>query len=101
MGEISLSVTRRVLEYATGDHAAEKQIAYTAPTSDIAPVLGAVSRTNQVTVKLGGLLTLVVGDRGAIWRAHNSQAVSDFDALFSLLANHSDQRMRFKCELLR
>jgi hypothetical protein len=50
-------------------------------------------------LRLGGRVSLVVGDRGAIWRAHNEQYAGDFEALFALLARYPSQPMRFLCEL--
>jgi hypothetical protein len=49
---------------------------------------------------LGGRLTLVVADRGAIWRVHNEEHVSDFDVLFEFLAKYPSQPMRFVCEIV-
>lgn len=100
MAEISLSVTTKVVAYACGEHEAEKQIAYSSPSADIADVLSAVSNRRRVTLHLGGFVTLVVADRGAIWRAHNATSADDFDALYSFLAQHPSRKMRFLCELV-
>jgi len=97
--EISLNVTKRVLEYAKELHEAERQIAYTDASPDIAPRLAEVTRQHHVKVKLGGRISLVVGDRGAIWQAHNEQYSNDFDALFTFLAHYPSQPMRFLCEI--
>ena len=100
MAEISLAVTEKVLRYATGPREKERQIAYSLPSADIAPRLAAVTRSDRVLLRGGGLITLSVADQGAIWRAHNDQYVDDFDALFTLLARHPSRRMRFLCELV-
>ncbi len=100
MSEISLAVTKGVLAYATVGREKERQIAYTQATPDIAPRLSTVTTNHRLTLKFGGRLTLIVADRGAIWRAHNDQHAADFDALFSLLALYPSQPMRFLCEIV-
>lgn len=97
---MSLAVTKGVLAYATGAREKERQIAYTQATPDIAPRLGEVGARQRLTLRLGDRLTLVVADRGAIWRAHNEQHLSDFDALFEFLANYPSQPVRFVCEIV-
>lgn len=99
MSEISLAVTKAVLEYTKSPREAERQLAYSSASADIAARLGAVTKKHHVKLVLGGRITLIVGDRGAIWRAHNEQYVTDFDALFSLLARYPSRPMRFLCEL--
>jgi hypothetical protein len=92
-------VTKAVLDYAKGAHEKERQIAYTAASADIAARLGEVTKQKHVNVRLAGRITLVVGDRGAIWRVHNEQYAKDFDALFAFLAQYPSQPMRFLCEI--
>jgi type II secretory pathway component PulM len=99
VAEISLAVTKGVLEYTKAGRENERQIAYTSPSADIAPRLAQVTTRNRMTLRLGGLVSLVVGDRGAIWRAHSEQNATDFEALFALLARHPSETMRFLCEL--
>ncbi len=99
MAEISLAVTKAVLDYTKAPREKERQIAYTAASADIAARLGEVTRQKHVKVRLAGRITLVVGDRGAIWRAHNEQHANDFDALFAFLAQYPSQPMRFICEI--
>ena len=99
MAEISLAVTKGVLDYTKAPREKERQIAYTAASADIAARLGEVTKQKHVKVRLAGRITLVVGDRGAIWRAHNEQYAKDFDALFTFLAQYPSQPMRFLCEL--
>jgi hypothetical protein len=99
VAEISLAVTKAELDYARGPHEKERQIAYTAASADIAGRLGEVTKQKQVTVRLAGRITLVVGDRGAIWRVHNEQYAKDFDALFTFLSHYPSQPMRFLCEI--
>jgi hypothetical protein len=100
MAEISIAVTRGVLNYATGAREKERQIAYSSASPDIASRLAAVTTKDRALLRLGGLITLSVADRGAIWRAHNEQYLDDFDALFSFLARYPSRPMRFLCELL-
>jgi hypothetical protein len=100
MAEISLAVTKAVLEYAKGPREKERQIAYSSASPDIAGRLASVDAEHRVRLRLGGRITLVVADRGAIWRAHNAQHATDFDALFGFLANYPSQPMRFLCELV-
>lgn len=99
MPEISLAVTKGVLDYTKASREKERQIAYTAASADIAARLGEVTKHKHVKVRLAGRITLVVGDRGAIWRAHNEQYTKDFDALFTFLAQYPSQPMRFLCEI--
>jgi hypothetical protein len=100
MAEISLAVTNRVLEHAKGPREKERQIAYSSASPDIAARLASVNAKDGVSLRVGGRITLVVADRGAIWRAHNAQHAADFDALFAFLAHYPSQPMRFLCELL-
>jgi len=100
VAEISLAVTKGVLAYATPPREKERQIAYTLATPDIAARLGKVTTNHRLKVRLGGRLTLVVADRGAIWRAHNEQYADDFDALFTFLAKYPSQPMRFLCDII-
>lgn len=100
VAEISLAVTKGVLEYASGSREKERQIAYSSASTDIAPRLAAVTTKDRVLLRLGGRITLVVADRGAIWRAHNAQYSGDFDALYAFLAHYPSQPIRFICEVL-
>ena len=99
MAEISLAVTKNVLEYAKTPREKERQIAYTSATADIATRLAEVSTKHRLKLRLGGRITLVVADRGAIWRAHNEEYADDFDALFTFLARYPSLPMRFLCEI--
>ena len=99
MGQITLVVTRPEYEHFNAGHTAQAQIALRSASSDIAPVIAALSSKNRVTPILGGCVSLVAGDPGAIWRAHNEQHAQDFDSLFDLLARRPDDEMRFLCEL--
>lgn len=101
MGDISLSVTKKVLEYAKPPREKERQIAYTSASADIATHLAEVTRDRPVTVRLAGRIMLVVADRGAIWRAHNEQYNEDSDALFTFLARYPSQPLRFVCEVVK
>src|SRR5437868_11784224 len=99
MPEISLAVTKAVLEYAKPPRENERKIAYTSPTRDIAPRLAEVTGKRRLKLRLGGRITFVVADRGAIWRAHNEEHTDDFDAAFTFLARYPSQPMRFLCEI--
>ena len=50
-----------------------------------------------VTLRLGGRVSVTVGDSGAIWRVHQ-HARADFDSLFEILARQPDTDMEFVCE---
>ena len=89
-----------VLDYAKGPREKERQIAYSSPSADITDRLAAVTARDRVSLRLGGRITLIVADRGAIWRAHNAQYADDFDALFAFLARYPSQPMRFVCEIV-
>lgn len=92
-------MTTAVLDYTRGPREKERQIAYTAASADISARLGEVTKQKHVKIRLAGRITLVVGDRGAIWRAHNEQYAKDFDALFTFLAHYPSKSMRFLCEI--
>jgi hypothetical protein len=62
-------------------------------------VIGGLGRGVRAKVVLGGFLTVVAGDTGAIWEAHNSGHAEDFEALYTLLARKPDQEMEFSCEV--
>ena len=100
MAEITLSVTQAVLDYAKGPREKERQIAYSAPSADVAARLATVSAKDGAQLRLGDLMTLVVADRGAIWRAHSAEHVADFDALFELLSRYPSRKMRFLCAIV-
>jgi len=100
MSEITLVVTQGVVDHVLPDHPKEKQIAIRSPTQDIAPTIGKLTRTNQKTLRLGGCIDLVLGDPGAIHRAHNDQKFRDFEALYNLLERRPNHEMRFLCEVI-
>jgi hypothetical protein len=100
VAEISLAVTKRVLAHAKETREKERQIAYSSASADIADRLAAVTAKQGLALRIGGRITLVVADRGAIWRAHNAQHAQDFDALFGFLAHYPSQPMRFLCEIV-
>jgi hypothetical protein len=100
MPEISLVVTRPVINHTMHDRQNESQIAIRAATADIAPQIRQLTAGNGANLQLGGCIVLDVRDPGAIWRAHNAQQLEDFDALFNLLARRPDHEMRFLCEII-
>lgn len=77
----------------------QRQIAFGDPSADIAQRLSKLNRDQRANLRLGSLLTRVVGDTGAIWRSHNETQAADFDALFSLLLRRPGMPMRFLCDL--
>lgn len=98
MPEISLAVTSAVLA-RTDERPNERQIAYTAATSDIAGDLAQANANNRISLRLGSLIVLTVADTGAIWRSHNGEHLPEFDALFAMLSRFPSQPMRFLCEI--
>jgi hypothetical protein len=100
VAEITLRVTKRELAHATGLRQKERQIAYSGASPDIAPKLAEITAKHPVTLRLGGLITLDVADRNAIWRVHNEKHAADFDALFKFLAQYPSKPMRFLCEIV-
>lgn len=100
MAHIELSVTRKVLDYAVGDKSAERQIAFSSPSADIADLLSTADGRHRRTMVIGGMIRLIVANRGAIWLAHNKSNARDFDALFEFLAKYPSRRMRFLVEVL-
>jgi hypothetical protein len=100
MSEISLAVTKGILEYAQGQNAHARQVAYSNSSEDIAARLATITGTNRVTLRIGGLITLVVADSSSTWRAHNKDAAKDFDILFEFLAHYPSRKMRFVCEVV-
>jgi len=99
VGQITLVVTRAELNHYNSGHESEAQIALRSPTTDIALVIRNLTTKNRVNLILGGCITLVAGDPGAVWRAHNEQNIEDFDSIFFLLARRPDEEMTFLCEL--
>lgn len=99
MAEISLYVTPGVVDHTSATPAHQQQIAFKDATPDIAAQLRAANRNRHVRLQLGGLLTIAVGDTGAMWRSHNHDS-GDFDALFRLLGRYPGKPMRFVCEVL-
>lgn len=99
MAEITLVVTRAELDHVTSGHRDEAQIALRSPSHDIAPKIRGLTSAKRASVTLGGCVTLIAADPGAIWRAHNGAQEEDFDALFNLLARRPDGEMRFLCHV--
>jgi len=99
VAEISLAVTKAVLDHTKARREKERQIAYKDASAEISTRLGEVTKQKHVKLRLAGRINLVVGDRGAIWRAHNEQFAKDFDALFTFLAQYPSQFLRFLCEI--
>ena len=100
MGYVNLVVTQAELDHYKSGHELEAQLALRSPSPEIAEILSGLTAKNRVKLILGDCVTLVAGDPGAIWRAHNEEYVKDFDSLFFMLARRPDQEMRFICEVL-
>jgi hypothetical protein len=98
--ELSLTVTSGILAQSLSATDTRRQIAINAPSPDLAAKLSTASATKPITLRIGGLLTLVVGDTHSIWRAHNVHRPADFDRLYEFLANYPSARMRFLCDVL-
>ena len=95
MGEVGLVVTRRVLEHVGRGAGDQKQIAVRGASAEIAGRLREVTARQRITLRLGGCVELVVGDPGAIWRAHQAgEMAADFDSLFELLSRRPDVEMQ-------
>jgi len=99
MPNVTLLVTQAHLNHVNAGNENQKQIAMREASADIWPQLSQLNTGNRVNVRLGGCVTLVAGDPGAIWRAHNTQHAEDFDSLFDLLARRPGVGMRFLCDL--
>ena len=97
MQEIILKVTSKTLtQVKKEDKWHQAQIAI------VLPKFQATSRDRQEII-IGGVIKLVVGDSHAIWHSHNSNSKkqeSDFKKLFSLLANHPDEEIKFVIDQL-
>lgn len=99
MATIRLRVTQRVIDHVAAGHTGERQLAMRLPSEEIRSIIGGLGRGNRQRLRLGGLLTVVAGDTGAIWASHNTEHAEDFQALYSLLASKPDREMVFTCEL--
>jgi hypothetical protein len=99
MATIDLVVTQKVLDRVAAGHTGESKIALRAPSAEIALAVSQIRAHKRVRARLGGCVTLVLGDTGAIWRAHNQDHLENFDDLFRLLARRPGVPMRFICEL--
>lgn len=99
MSEVSLLVTVAALDYLAEGRQSERQIAVQSCSPDLRDDLTRINGKNRRELIIGGCIALVMGDTGAIWRAHNKDRLEDFDALFGLLARRPDKEMRIICEL--
>jgi len=97
MESLKLKVSSKVLAQ-TQRAGNQEQIAITDPTEALAPIIAQASKKNRICLLLAGALTLYLGDTSAIWRAHNTQNETAFDALFEFLSKFPDQTFEFVCE---
>lgn len=98
MGEISLVVTQAVLNHISDDKDNQSQIAIREPSPEIKSIIAKLTRLTPRILILGGLIKLRAGDTGAIWKAHNTEFIDDFEDLFDLLSRRPGSEMRFLCE---
>jgi hypothetical protein len=99
MPTVTLVVTPPHLRHVKAGHENQKQIAMREASSDIWPRLSQLTAGNRVNIQIGGCVTLIAGDPGAIWLAHNKEHVADFNSLFDLLARRPGVGMQFLCDL--
>src|SRR6266705_3194149 len=99
MAEVSLLVTQAELDYVATGRQNEQQIAVRSASQDVLDSLMQIDGRNRRELVVGGCISLVMGDRGAIWRAHNADRLEDFDALFALLARRPRKEMRILFDL--
>ena len=100
MPQLSLLVTAAEIQYAGTGRQKEQQIALRAVSPDLAAEIATITGKTRRELLIGGCIALVLGDRSAIWRAHNEERTADFDALFALLARRPGQEMRVLAELV-
>lgn len=98
MQEIKLKVTSGVIRHIMAQNPRnwnQAQIAIINP-----PIVANAQK--RVEIKLGGSISLIVGDTHAIWHSHNAISETqrkDFESLFFLLANHPDQPVAFLADI--
>ena len=97
MSTISLAVTQRVLNAVNSGQEGQRQLAMRRPSSEIESLIRGATAREPVTLRLGGRVSVTVGDSGAIWRVHQHDR-ADFDSLFEILARQPDTDMEFVCE---
>lgn len=98
MQEIELKVTSGVIRHFLAQNPRDWSQAQIAIVN---PPFRANAR-NRVEIRLGGIISLLVGDTHAIWHSHNVASETqrkDFERLFLLLANHPDQPVAFSAEV--
>lgn len=98
MPTVFLVVTQRVADLVEQGQIAQRQIAIRRPAAEMRAVIAEATSANTVGLRLGNAITLVVGDNGAIWRAHQPNP-DDFDSLFDLLSRRPGQEMEFVCDI--
>jgi hypothetical protein len=99
MATVTLVVTQAHLNHVRAGGVNQEQIAVREASADIRPQLRQLDARNRVRLVLGGCVTLVAGDTGAIWRSHNAENAEDFDSLYGLLARRPGVGMQFLCEV--
>jgi hypothetical protein len=106
MSEVAVLVMQKGLDYTSRAHRNEAKISLRAPSPDLAPQLSTLNVGHHWTLRLylteTWFVDLVVGDFGAIHRAHqrNPHQVRDFDALYNLLARKPNLGARLRCEFI-
>lgn len=99
MSVIALRVTTAELAHLASGNVEQRQIALKGVSEDLSGPLTEITRNNRRKLTLGGCFEFVLGDRSALWRAHNQAAAEDFDALFELLALRPDREFRCLCSI--
>jgi len=99
MATIRLRVTQKVLDHAAAGHRGQRQVAMRLPSEELRAVIGGLGHGVRVPLGLGGFLTVVAGDTGAIWETHNADHAEDFETLYALLASKPGREMEFTCEV--
>lgn len=89
METVKLKVTSRVINQ-TQNAQNQEQIAITEPSGPLASVIAAANSENRINVIFASALSLVLGDTGAIWRAHNRGNEDAFDGLFEFVYSIAD-----------
>lgn len=100
MATVRLRVTQRVLDHSAAGHRGQRQVAMRLPSEEIRAVIGGLGHGVRAQLSLGGFLTVVAGDTGAIWETHNAEHAEDFERLYALLASKPDWEMVFICEVV-
>jgi len=100
MTYITLAVTGPVIRQVSAGNLFQRQISIQDASPELRSVIGVATAEKQVPVAVNGVFELSVGDRGAIWGAHQRAGLQaeDFTSLYDLLARRPDTPVRFEWE---